>query len=236
MKIRTRGIWCFIQASILFMWVLTPASAYAECAVPGPICESFKRATIVFHGEVVEVVAPKAKYGLVKVQFRKLEGFKGISSSNLATLTFRFSYLDFQFVQGQRLLVYGFRREGELSTACTRTREAVSTDSEVAAVRGLSRGQSGGLLYGELWNPVEGFRNKVGVPVKLRRDGLSGAVVTTTDAHGRFQFPWVPEGRYLLTVAGTDRYREVQRTVDVKANSGCMAVEPIRREITNSTE
>src|SRR5262245_4257328 len=106
MKVIPRVISCFIRLSIVFICFLTPASANAECAVPGPICESFMQAIIVFHGEVVEVAAPKTKYGLVKVQFRQLEGFKGVASSNLTTLTFRFSYVDFQFVQGQRLLVY----------------------------------------------------------------------------------------------------------------------------------
>ncbi|MCI0662095.1 MAG: carboxypeptidase-like regulatory domain-containing protein [Acidobacteria bacterium] len=233
MKVMPRVFWCFIRLSILFLWVLTPTSAYAECAVPGPICESFKRATIVFHGEVIEVVAPKGKSGVLKVKFRILEGFKGVSASELR-LAFGPSSEEFHFVQGKRLLVYASQWQGLWSAECTRTREAISTDSEVAAVRGLSQSQSGGLLYGELRNPVQEFRYPVGVRVKLRRDGLSGAVVTTTDYHGRFQFPWIPEGRYSLTVAGRDRYREVQRSVEVKANSGCMAIEPIRREITKS--
>jgi hypothetical protein len=163
------------------------------------------------------------------IRFRVIERFKGVSASDLR-LSFAVSSEEFNFIQGQLLLVYASQWEGKWVAACTRTREAVSTDSEVAALRGLSQGKSGGLIYGELWNPRMGLRYSIGARIRLRRDGSSGIVGTVTDAHGRFQFPWIPEGRYSLIVVGTDQYRDVEQSVDVKADSGCISVKPIRLE------
>jgi hypothetical protein len=230
MNVISRAVWHAVGLAIVLTYFIAPTPAYADCAAPGPICDAFRRATIVFLGDVAEITAPKTGSRALRVRFRVIEGFKGVSASDLA-LAFEPSSEEFNFVQGQRLLVYAIQWRGYWMAACTRTREAVSTDSEVAAVRGLSQNRSGGLVYGELWNPESDRSSLAGIRIKLRRDGTPRDIETLTDSFGRFQFPWVPEGHYSLIVVGADRYRDVERSVDVKVDSGCIAVKPFQLEL-----
>jgi hypothetical protein len=232
MNVISRAICRVLGLMIVLTYLFAPAPAYADCDVGGPICNAFGRAKLVFLGDVVEVTSPKAGSPALRVRFRVIEAFKGVSDSDLV-LAFQLSPEEFRFVQGQRLLVYASQWRGYWKAGCTRTREAVSTDSELAAVRGLSQNRSGGLVYGELWDLESDHRSPAGIRVKLRRDGTPRDVETVTDIHGRFQFPWIPEGHYSLIVVGADRYRDVERSVEVKANSGCIAVQPLRLELRN---
>ena len=212
------------------MCFLAPTLSFAECAAPAPICDTYQQAKIVFLGEVIEVAAPKAAPHALRVLFRVTEGIKGVSGSHL-TLAFARSSEEFHFVKGQQVLVYARQWRGYWFAGCTRTKEAIATDPEVAVVRGLSQGQSGGFVYGEIWSPTTEIRSMAGIRLKLRRDGTPLVVETVTDVFGRFQFPWLTAGRYSLIVIGGDRYWDAERSLDVKENSGCIAVQPFRLEL-----
>ena len=193
-----------------------------------PICDAFKGAELVLLADVEDVtVGPNSNSFQVEVRVRVVEQFKGTLRSDQTIVFERPSVESFQFVKGQRVLVYANQSQGRLSSACTRTREAMATDGEVAALRALASGQPGGLVNGGLWS-VEGgqARNRHGgVRVSLRGAGLKMQV--TTEPNGTFQFGWAPPGAYILSVEGVDGYQSETRTVVIDRRSGCVAVPSI---------
>jgi hypothetical protein len=157
------------------------------------------------------------------VTFRILQALKGTLGEEVI-LSLGPSSEEFSYRKGQRVLVYANRRGEKRTTACTRTREAAVTDSEIAVIRALQVRGDGGVIDGFVDVPGPQRTRQLGdVRVVLRRDG---AIVSQlkTNGVGRFTTGWLPPGTYELSVPpqGALQGAEKRRQVVISPKSGCL--------------
>lgn len=135
-------------ALLLVSMFAFPSVLWADCPVSMPIRGEYERATLVFVADVISMRPASSASGLVVyVQFKVLEQLRGPITDD-AELAWMTGSEEFHYTVGQRVLVYARRWHDAWTTACTRTKEVSSADSEVAAVRALRDQPRGRALPG----------------------------------------------------------------------------------------
>jgi hypothetical protein len=134
---------------------IRPATAAAECIpIPRTTAGELAQHHIAFAGDVTDVnkaLAP-GLFGIYDVRFNVREPYKG-AQTGPRTMRFLGSAEDFQFKEGQRVLVFAYRltrdqlRGGEIppefrpqyAVQCTPTRLAALDDPQLTELRRLTR-------------------------------------------------------------------------------------------------
>jgi acetolactate synthase regulatory subunit len=131
---------------------------------------------------------------------------------------------EFPYESGQRVLVYARRSRQAWSTACTRTRVATLADAEVAVLRALRDKRRGGYVSASVATAaLVGAQRLNGIRVQLTGRGIA-PVEMLTNAHGRFDTPWLNPGTYTLSVDDVARGLEVRRAVVISPDSRCVTL------------
>jgi hypothetical protein len=138
-----RAILAAFTAAVFAIAVLLhpPGRAYAcSCVVPPPVGQARDQAAAVFTG-VVSAVVRQTESSQVEVRFNLTESWKGPIGPTLSLSTSASSAsCGYEFVEGQRYLVYASEQDGALSTSlCSRTAPADGAADEIASL-GIGRG------------------------------------------------------------------------------------------------
>jgi hypothetical protein len=214
-----------------FIVLCLPRVAWGSCAAPGPICDAFTRAALVFVGEVERIDPPSGpmRSGVsTRVRFRTLQRFKGDLGQH-GELVLKASSEEFEYVLGQRVLVYANRAGDVWSTACTRTKQVSALDGEPLVLQSLVENRPGGVIEGVALTPDllrSGRATKIRV---VLRSGSGDVSELRTDGLGGFQTTWLMPGAYVLSVEDTTQNVQGWRQVVVAPQSRCMSVGSIVR-------
>lgn len=158
-----------LAASFVFH-PLKPAYA-CSCVAPPPPQEALGQAQAVFAGTARSVVpAPNG----VLVTFEVEQIWKGPEGGQFTLATPGSSAAcGFEFVEGERYLVYGVAQDGQLSTnLCTRTALLASAGDDLAAL-----GEGGAVEPAPVAEPAPVSAGQPWLPVALGIGGVAVAIV-----------------------------------------------------------
>jgi hypothetical protein len=247
---RIRGTVAIFAA--LMVPLLAEAALACTCSPVAEPCEAYWEASAVFSGTVVEAVEitvevpwgdETLRYSQRLVRFNVLDAYRGAAPGSAEVLTgMADSDCGYPFLVGENYLVYGFRVAGDerlRAHICSRTRPLADASADLEYIRGLSRADTPGRVFGVA--TLYGESADGGQPIyigplensKIALVGGGKRYVVSTDALGRFEFNDVAQGSYVLKPAASDsayapRKRVVVRTAsclrtDVKVVQGSSA-------------
>lgn len=199
----------FFLAITLFLCLPSRVDA-CSCMGPGPVCQDYWGASVVFVGTVIDSKLVPIKIGGFDHQERLVrlsidEGFRGVEGAQVEVATgLGGGDCGFGFRQAQQYLVYAYEFEGRLTTGiCTRTKDISAAAVDLKYMRGLRNGSAGGSIYGEV---VAHLRNETGGSDKqaIPAATVTFSGVTTkeikTNAKGEYRVDALPPGDYTVKV------------------------------------
>jgi hypothetical protein len=206
------------------------------CApLPEP-CEAYWDASAVFSGTVVDVSETtvevpwgeeRLSYSQRLVRFSVIDAYRGTAPGSIEVVTgMGDTDCGYAFEVGASYLVYGFGVSTDprlRAHICSRTRLLADAAADLEYIRGLSRDDTPGrvfgvaMLYDETLNGGGPVYVGALTSAKLVLADGERRYVATTDGNGRFSFDGVPPGTYALKAAApesahTERYRVVVKT------------------------
>jgi hypothetical protein len=225
-------------ASLITTLLLLAAPAKAcSCIQSGPPCQEYGKSSAVFSGQVLEIVPFKVDgYTQKLVRFSVSESFRGMSGSSTEIATGNGGGdCGYPFKVGESYLVYAYRapRDNKLYAGiCSRTRPLSEASEDLEYIRGLSKAESGGQIFGSVTRfrrvnadvsyqplgPMEGVR------VTIEGDGKR--LVAMTDGKGRYRATGLRPGSYLVRIKAPDGLypRDAQQKVEI-TDKGCAVVD-----------
>ncbi len=228
-------LWC---ASLITMLLSLTAPAKAcSCIDPGPPCQTYGKSSAVFSGQVIEIVPFEVEgYPQKLVRFAVSEAFRGIAGSSVEIATGNGGGdCGYPFSIGENYLVYAHRSsQGNrlYASICSRTGPLSEASQDIEYIRGLSKVEPGGQIFGTakrfrrvnadvIHQPLEPME---GVRVTIEGDGKQ--VVAVTDGKGSYLAAGLRPGGYLVRIKAPDGLypSEVQHKVEI-TDKGCAVVD-----------
>jgi hypothetical protein len=207
---------------VVALVVFSVEARACTCAVSGPPCEAYWRASAVFVGQVVGVSTveveegegeDKRKHGWRAFRFAVERPLRGVEDAYVEVLTGGGGGdCGYDFERGGRYVVYASSDEKKqrlYTTICSRTQPVAEAGEDLRYIDGLSQGPpSGGTIYGRVlkqrWEKNDdGGDRLASVPVagvKIEAAGKGRTFRAETDAEGRYRFPDLSAGEYKLKI------------------------------------
>ncbi|HYP29000.1 MAG TPA: hypothetical protein VE262_19980 [Blastocatellia bacterium] len=193
-------------------------SVACSCANGTSTPESFKYASDVFAGRVIEVSPPKGELthyadGSVGVSFGTGPGvvrlsversYKGTQGSEVQ-FDYHHDGCDYPFEAGGRYLVYANLEDGKLKTdKCKRTRPLAKAAPDLKYIGGLERNEPQATIYGYVFRRTIGDKGEPGLQTPFEEltviaEGEKGQVVTQAEKWGEYEVT-LPPGKYRVWV------------------------------------
>jgi protocatechuate 3,4-dioxygenase beta subunit len=225
-------------ASLITMLLLLAAPAKAcSCIVPGPPCQAYGKSSAVFSGQVLEIVPFEAGgYPQKLVRFSVSEAFRGMSGSAAEIATGNGGGdCGYPFRVGESYLVYAYRAPQDnrlYAGICSRTGPLSEASEDLEYIRGLSKAESGGQIFGSVkrfrrvnadvshqpLGPMEGVRVTI--------EGGGKRLVAVTDGKGSYRAAGLRPGGYLVRIKAPDGLypSDAQHKVEI-TDKGCAVVD-----------
>ncbi|GAB4239659.1 MAG: hypothetical protein Kow00109_14560 [Acidobacteriota bacterium] len=126
-------------------------------------------------------------------------------------------------------LVYGYYEQGRVIThKCTRTRRLVDASSDLAYLKGLEKGESLGIIFGDVFRRASGATGEgelypLSESLQVVAEGSKGRFEFPTDSWGAFQLV-LPPGDYEIWAESAERRVSAAQRVHVDEASEQRAV------------
>ncbi|HEV3468120.1 MAG TPA: carboxypeptidase regulatory-like domain-containing protein [Pyrinomonadaceae bacterium] len=219
----------------LFLALLTAAAGLlsagrasgCSCAVPGPPCQEYGRASAVFVGTVVGLQTSKRGGGRYEFaprvfRFSVEQAFSGVEGAEVEVATGRGGAdCGYNFRKGEKYLVYAYRgaEGGRLSTGiCSRTRPYPAAAEDLEFLSGLGSMPSGVQITGRVVRARPG-----GAEAEPKYDGVPSVTLHVTGGGQTREVVTDSQGIYRLEGLRPDTYK-----VEVRAPAGLTGQPPSR--------
>jgi hypothetical protein len=222
----------------------TDASA-CSCAPSGAPCQNTFQTDAVFSGTVRSITeipadGPPLRPNEMRfprgfrVEFDIISAYRGIEGSTTTILTAGSGpACGYSFKQGERYLVYAYRRDGDLVTGiCSRTGLLAQAGDDIRFLETLSLPGTSARLYGTVRHWEQDLAT--GQPqdhgsmrdVHVRALGATSAFDARTDASGAYEIA-LPPGKYEVAVLPPAGYSEryLTQTVELRDARACFAAD-----------
>jgi hypothetical protein len=242
MKLRSKI--ALIAIAIAMLPCLADSARGCSCVGPQPPCQAYGAASAVFVGVVTQISKTSMKLGEGEtaraypqrlIRFSLEQAFRGVEGKEAEIVT-RFGGGDcgFEFKQGERYIVYAHRNTSDNSLVtgiCSRTRLLAESTEDLEYIRGLSRAEPGGRIYGTILQHARNFkqgnseqvRPVAGVKVIIER--LDQHLEVWTDSKGYYQIGGLNPGIYAVRPLLPEHLTgDEPREVEV-ADRGCAQVD-----------
>jgi hypothetical protein len=146
-----------VCAAILFLPAFASPVFACSCLNPGPPCQAYWDAPVVFAGTPlavsrIEVERDGSRVMQRLVRFRIEEAFRGVGGTDVEVLTGGWGGdCGYDFEVGRKYLVYGYTIEGKKwvgTGICTRTRPLSEAGEDLNFIRALPNSPPGATIYG----------------------------------------------------------------------------------------
>jgi hypothetical protein len=219
-----------------------------SCISSGPPCQAAWNADAVFAGSVrsIEVTTEEipgstriletvVHFEVDQPLLNAVEGRIDIVSTGLSTC-------DYRFTNGQKYLVYAWKREdGRWTTSiCSRTRRLAEAAEDLHFLTTMPRSGTGARVYGRVNEWAQHPADEHGVdfgPLEHVTVNVRGATFSAdrvTDKDGRYELTGIPLGTVSISVVTPFGFHGGdERKMDVKDLRGCVAADfTLRAEST----
>jgi len=194
-----------VLAGLVATGASAPSGPTAECVVHGTVCTEFRRAQLVFLGEVTAIRNETVSFSATPAQtatFRIIEAFKGVTATQI-TMRLAVDGEAPRVEMGDRVLVYAPKPDppGERwFIGCNRTKFGKEiADQELTALRRIKMGISGTAVEGFFVMPKDDQSVTWGDPsgIRITAHSATGSVVTLSV--GPNFLLWLTPGQYRIT-------------------------------------
>jgi 5-hydroxyisourate hydrolase-like protein (transthyretin family) len=203
-----------VLASVLFLLFTCRAVFACSCAEPGPPCNYYGEAAVIFLGRVVgsaerrtyvDEKGNKIVYDVGTIRFLVQENYKGATGYEVVIHSGTGGGdCGYWFLRNESYVVYAYGdpQTGLSTNICTRTSHVSQASEDLEYLRGLSKAKPGATLYGQLTRiigdsnhgPYEEGPKMAGV--KIHVSGAGQTLETTTNDAGEFRVTGLPPGDY----------------------------------------
>lgn len=205
---------CLIVLMVVLGWVgLTASTAQAcSCFAPGPPCEAYGSASVVFTGTVVSVRrAEEPKPGPVQpinyirlFKFSVDQAYLGVQGTEVEVATGSGGGdCGYNFTVGERYLVYANLHENRLGTSiCSRTKAFAQANDDLAFLGNLSSAAPGATIQGIVARRQSSKTDSSPLPSDIRVviSGNNIRRVLPLDDEGHFRVRGIPPGKFKVTL------------------------------------
>ena len=228
--------WACVVVLVLFSFAIANA---CDCVASGPPCEAFWTADAVFAATVrsksIITIDSEVNRNEQQVAVKLLveDVFRGgLGGNDVEVLTgMGGGDCGYNFVKGQRYLVYAHERRGRLyATICSRTKLLIEAGEDLAYFRNLPPENSGGRLLVKVMKRLPSLnansadiKPMPGVRIIAEASGLSYQG-KTNDA-GQYEFKDLPPGKYKITSDIPQTEQNVWRTEVTVEDRACSSIQ-----------
>jgi hypothetical protein len=242
MKLRSKI--ALVALAIAMLPCLADNAQGCSCVGPQPPCQAYGAASAVFVGVVTQISKTSMKLGEGEtaraypqrlIRFSLEQAFRGVEGKEAEIVTGSGGGdCGFEFKQGEHYIVYAHRNPSDdklVTGICSRTRLLAEATEDLEYIRGLSKAQPGGRIYGTILqyarNLKQGNSEQAGpvAGVKVIIENPDQQLEVWTDKKGYYQIGGLKPGTYAVRPAFSEHLTpDEPRYVEV-ADRGCAQVD-----------